>query len=429
MAVYYVDAVDGKAYNDGLSIDSAVADYKTLNLKAGDTVLFKRGTLIRGKLNTVEGEEGKPVTYAAYGEGEKPTFSASVNLSDKSLWKEEEKNIWVLTDESVGEAANFVYNGGEECGALRWTKAELSGQGDFFDNCFGMSTEEKPLPENHRIYLYSEKNPAEYYSDIECVVYGERVLADNGHDLVFKDLRFINSGVHAIAGLRKTRNMKVINCDFEHIGGAVWDAEKKIRFGNGVEMWDIGVNIKVLGCYFNDIYDSAVTQQGGAECEQADRFIIRDNVFINCGMGAYEQRDRIPTYAEFNDNICINAGEGFSKLGEIMPRYSEIWPQPMGHHVFLWRIDAEEKGYLEIKDNIFYNAPYGAAIYSIIAKESEDLTKLENNVYYTENSELLNRWNGVNFKSFEEYKEMEPGCRYEKIDIDAVLKAWKEKHV
>lgn len=428
MAVYYVDAVCGKSGNDGLSELKPVSDYRTLDIKPGDTVLFKRGTVIRGKLNSTEGEEGKPVTYGAYGEGEKPTFSGSVNLSEQSAWKEEEKNIWVLVKKGVGEAANFIFDGGETCGALRWTKEELSEQGDFFDDCFGTGCAEKPIPENHKIYLYSEKNPADYYSDIECVVFGERVLADNGHDLIFKDLRFINSGVHAIAGLGKTRRMKVINCDFEHIGGAVWTYSQKIRFGNGVEMWDIGSDVEVTGCYFNDIYDSAVTQQGGDKCEQADNFIICDNVFIKCGMGAYEQRDRITSYAQFNGNICIDAGEGFSKLGEIMPRYSEIWPQPMGHHVFLWRIDKEEKGYMEIKNNIFYNAPYGAAIYSIIAKESEDFIKLENNIYYTENTELLNRWNGINFKTFDEYKDIEPGCRYEKVDAAELVKKWKEKH-
>ena len=423
MAIYYIDVMNGKAENDGLSKKTPVTDYKKIDIKSGDTVLFKRGSFIREKLWVCDG-----VTYASYGEGKKPTFCGSINLTDKSLWKEESKNIWVCTSVN-DEAANFVFNNEDLCGTLRWTKEELAEQGDFYDDSFGTRDAKKQIHPNHKIYLYSEMNPAEYYSNIECVVYGERNLADNGCNLTFKDLRFINSGVHGIAGEAKTRNMKVINCDFEYIGGAVWNYEKKIRYGNAVEMWDVGENVEIRGCYFNDIYDSATTQQGGNNCEQADKFIICDNVFIKCGMGAYEQRDRIPKYAEFNNNICIDAGEGFSKLGEIMPRYSEIWPQPMGHHIFLWRIDAEKSGYLEIKENIFYNAPYGAAIYSIIAKESEDLTKLQNNIYYTENKELINRWNGKNFVTFDEYKDVEPGCRFEKVDINNILKNWKEKHM
>lgn len=85
-------------------------------------------------------------------------------------------------------------------------------------------------------------------------------------------------------------------------------------------------------------------------------------------MAAYEQRDKLPLYAEFNNNICIDAREGFSKQGEVMPSYLEIWSQPMGHHAFLWRIQEQtDGGRLEMKNNILYNAPYGAAIYSIIS--------------------------------------------------------------
>ena len=54
-------------------------------------------------------------------------------------------------------------------------------------------------------------------------------------------------------------------------------------------------------------------------------------------MAAYEQRDALPQNAVFSNNVCMDAGEGFSKQGEIMPRKSEIWPQPMGHHIFFWR--------------------------------------------------------------------------------------------
>lgn len=422
MAIYYIDTKGGKETNDGLSELTPVSDYKQLKIKPGDTVLFKRGSFIRGKLATVEGEKGKPVTYGAYGEGEMPVFCGSVNLSDGSFWKEEKENIWVCDSIENDEAASFIFNGRESFGVLRWTKEELVEQGDFFDTCFGFGTEKKAY-KNHKIYLYSKKNPGEFYKDIECVVYGERVLADNGKNIVFKNLRFINSGVHAIAGERTVENMRVENCSFECIGGAVWSYEKKIRLGNAVEMWNVGNDVTVSGCYFEDIYDSAVTQQGDDTCTQANNFIITDNVFVKCGMGAYEQRDRIPLFAEFNRNICIDAGDGFSKLGEEMPRYSEIWPEPMGHHIFLWRIGKEVKGHLEIKNNVFYNAPYGAAVYSIIDKSAEALTILEGNTYYTENKELLVRWNGVNYADFEQYSEK--GAVYEKPDINKLLEDWK----
>ena len=110
-----------------------------------------------------------------------------------------------------------------------------------------------------------------------------------------------------------------------------------------------------------------------------------------------------------------------------MPRRSEIWPEPMGHHVFLWRIDEKtEGGSLEIRINVFYNAPYGAAIYSIISQDAEKQIDLEGNIYYTENQQLLNRWNGVNYKTFEEYLSVEKNAKYEKVDLNLYLSEEKE---
>ena len=68
-------------------------------------------------------------------------------------------------------------------------------------------------------------------------------------------------------------------------------------------------------------------------------------------------------------------------LGEDIPRKSEIWPQPMGHHIFLWRIDEPtDEGRLEIKNNIFQDAPVGSAIYSIISPAAEAQMELKNNI-------------------------------------------------
>lgn len=426
MAIYYIDAVNGSNSNDGLSENTPLADCSAANVCAGDSVLFKRGTVTRKKIYSVEGTREKPVTYGAYGKGDLPIITASVNLSEKELWVECKKNIWTVEGTDPGEAANFVFDGGKSYGTLRWNIEDMCSQGDFFDTGFGVCTQTGTVMPGHKIYLYSIGNPAEVYDDIECVIYGERNLADNGSNLIFRDLHFMNGGVHAIAGEGTTVNMRVINCLFENIGGAVWNKDLKIRFGNAVEAWDIGDDVEVHGCCFNNIYDTAVTHQGGANCKPCKNFIVTDNVFIKCGMASYEQRDRLPEFAQFNKNICIDAGEGFSKQGEVMPRRSEIWPQPMGHHVFAWRIESADGGCMEVKDNIFYNAPYGAAIYSICSREADDLMKIEGNTYYTENRALLNHIYGKSFKDFDEYKDIEPNCKYDNLDIDKILKAWED---
>jgi len=428
MAVYYIDPALGCNENDGLSENNPKKDYETIDVKSGDTLLFKCGSFIRGRLKNIYGNKGSTITYSSYGEGAKPTFCGSVDtLSDTGAWYEEQENIWVTEAIKNDEACNFIFNNGDLCGTLRWTKEELCEQGDFFDNCFGMRTQGHSIPEGHKIYMYSKKNPAEFYSHIEMAGYGDRWMATSGENLVFDNLRFINSGVHGIAGGGVAKNLTVTNCDFEFIGGSVWNYELKIRFGNAVECWDIAEDIIIKNCYFYNIYDSAVTHQGSVEkCEPTSNFICTDCVFIKCGMGAYEQRDLFPKYAVFSDNVCIDAGEGFSKQGEIMPRYSEIWPQPMGHHVFLWRIDKPTQGgKIEIKNNIFASAPYGASIYSIICPEAESLLDIEGNVYCSpESDELVNRLGGINFTNFEEYAKsgFEKNPVSKKVDISKYVR-------
>ena len=422
MAIYYVDASDGSNDNSGLSEYEALKDDGEIILKPGDTVLYKRGTLIRGVMHNVGGEEGAPITYSAYGEGDAPTFSGSIDLGDADLWSEEEKNLWVYKGEPDDEIGNFIFNGGSECGTLRWTKEECVCQGDFYDNCFGFRNVKKEVTSTHKTYLYSVKNPALFYDSLEGAFFADRIMVNNGHDMIIENFRFINAGVHVLAGARDSKNLLIRNCVFEHIGGGVWDAENKIRYGNAVEFWDVAENIEVTDCIFNDIYDSGVTHQGMEKCQPCVNVNFHHNVFIKCGMAAYEQRDKLPLDAKFNDNICVDAGEGFSRQGEIMPRFSEIWPQPMGHHIFLWRIDEPtENGHLEIKNNIFCNAPYGAAIYSIICEEAEDQIETEGNTYYTDNKMLACRWHGKDYKTFADCAYIDKSGKYEKVDIKEIL--------
>ena len=426
MSTYYIDPMLGLDENDGLSQASPKKDYTKIDIKGGDSVLFKCGTFIRDKLHNPYNNQGDIITYSSYGEGQKPTFCGSVDtLSSNDAWYEEEKNIWVTDAINNDEVCNFIFDDGAFCGTLRWSKKDLCNQGDWFDNYFGTCAKGGKVGDGHKVYMYSEKNPAEYYNHIEAACYAGRWLAPTGSNLIIDGLRFINSGVHGIAGGGAT-NMHIKNCDFEFIGGCVWDADRKIRFGNAVEFWDIAEDVSVTSCRFYEIYDSGVTHQGGKDCKPANNMHFDNNIFIKCGMGAYEQRDLMPKYATFNNNVCLLAGEGFSKLGEEqLPRMSEVWPMPMGHHIFLWRIvKPTEGGVLEIKNNIFSHSPIGASVYSIIYKSAEAQVELEGNTYCTpESDELVARWNGKDYTDFAEYQKdgFDKGARCEKIDVSKYI--------
>ena len=398
MKTYYIDFENGRDENNGLSQSTAKCNYTDLPVQNGDRILFKRGSFIRGRLHAK-----KYISYGAYGEGAAPTFCGSCDVSLPEDWIPTQKqNVWKCAKHMDGDVGNLVFNENLCTATLQWELSSLCAQGDFFSQTV------EPLPNwqgNNaptELYLYSLQNPASVYSHIEAVPYGSRQLVHLDEGMSFEDLRFINSGVHGMAG--QGDHITVRRCAFENIGGCPWSHELKIRFGNGFEIWQHGNDILVEDCSFKNIYDSCVTHQGPGEVtEPTRRFLCKNCRFDTYGMAAFEYRDKMPIDSFFEHNTCLNAGCGFAMLGETLPRSSEIWPQPMGHHIFLWRIpQATEDGSLYIRNNIFGEAPVGAAIYSIISAEAEAQITLDYNLY-TKNEILLHHFGGRSYSDLESF--------------------------
>ena len=72
--MYFVSA-DGDDLNDGLTPETPIktlSKASSLSLKAGDSVLFRKGDTFVGNLHysDLEGSKENPITIASYGEGE-----------------------------------------------------------------------------------------------------------------------------------------------------------------------------------------------------------------------------------------------------------------------------------------------------------------------------------------------------------------------
>lgn len=385
MAIYYIDNIYGNDNCSGLAPESAVRDYKRLTLSAGDTVLFKRGTQYREPLRITGGDESAPITYGSYGEGTLPVFCGSVDVSRAEDWvMTERENVWKLTKDIPTDVGNFIFNTDECTATLRWERDELSGQGDFFDSRFAECNSNKGSAVSpQEILMYSVGNPAVVYSHIEAVAYGTRTLGALESNVVISELCFMNSGVHGLTGYGDTKNVTVRGCVFKNIGGCGWSREQRIRFGNGIEFWIGAENILIENNVFKNIYDSCATHQGpDYETPPARNFHCRNNVFDTYSMAAFEYRAQMMVDSSFTGNVCRHAGCGFGMLGEELPRRSEIWPQPMGHHIFIWRMfDATKDGSLLIANNVFEDSPVGAAIYSIVPTEIESQITFKGNTY------------------------------------------------
>jgi len=89
--VYYVDVTNGNDLNDGLSPATAwktISKVNNSSFSPGDYIYFKRGGIWREQLIVPSsGTSGNPITFGAYGNGNKPIISGADNITTSSyLW-------------------------------------------------------------------------------------------------------------------------------------------------------------------------------------------------------------------------------------------------------------------------------------------------------------------------------------------------------
>jgi hypothetical protein len=389
--VYHIDPVGGNDAHDGRSPERPLWTWAGRRFAPGDTVLFKRGSVVRGVLQACTGEPGAPVTYGAYGEGKAPAFLGSVAAGDPDLWVEERPFVRRFTGRLESKVCNVIFNDGETCGVMRWEPGDLQVIGDW--HCTGIGTgclkEEgkSAAGDGGVLYLFSLVNPGRAWCSIECALWGQRYVVSGNHDVVIENLSFRNAGVHGFRG-DGVRGIVIRDCEFRFIGGAVWERQTRLRFGNGIEFWWGSEEVTVEGCVIDSIYDSGVTHQGGQAHHIPRRLFFRDNLFIDCGLSTYESREPAGE-VWFEHNTCINAGGGFSMQGESPPRRTDPYLQPVGYHVMIWLMDhGTQPGPVHVRNNIFGGST-GAAVSAII--EPDDLRKFhfDDSAYWQEPGALL----------------------------------------
>ncbi len=384
---YHIDPVGGDDDNDGLTPSQPFKTHADRKFVGGDRVLFKRGSVIRDWLRTCNGTEQSPIIYSAYGNGPKPAFLGSVPVGGSDKWVEERPSIWRCTETPSSEVCNLIFNNGASCGILRWEPEDLRQPGDWHYTGFGKQQEGGDI-----LYLRSEMNPGLAYDKIECVLWGHRKLVGGEHNVILENLSFQNSGVHGYQEFHP-RQVVIRNCDFRFIGGAVWNRERQIRFGNAVELWDGAWDVEVQGCLFDNIHDSAVTHQGGGTKNIPERIHFHNNLFVDIGLAAYESREP-SREVYFEHNTCINAGGGFSMQGEMPPRRTDPYPQPLGYHVWAWMIEPHtQPGNVYIRHNLFCES-FGPAVCLSIDPADAQQFLLDHNRYWKTSPGRLIEWGG-----------------------------------
>ncbi len=327
--VYYVSSVNGNDANDGLSPEkpwrtlSKLYDVKAGGLviysvaKAGDAVLFERGSefnkFTKQNPDDISYFDFYPgVTYGAYGEGEKPLFTANIpTATPAGKWvATDTPNVWKL-DQSIADYRDvgFILFMGEkndgwgvkitvpdatnpysgavtsDCGMVTNNLEVFHSGGIPFS---GLSDMKHNLEFFHNevegaLYVYYENgNPGEVFDEVKIlpdtnVVGGETEgNLKSDYPTVLDNLAVKYGGRHGITA-GKHYKLTVQNCVVEWIGGSGGDG----RLGNAIECWCDCDEFYVLNCYINQIYDAGLTAQGGGRMVNIE---FSGNVIERCNM-------------------------------------------------------------------------------------------------------------------------------------------------
>jgi parallel beta-helix repeat protein len=126
---YYVSNA-GNDNNNGRSVNSAfqsLSKINSLNLQAGDRVLFRRGDTFTGSLTIRQsGTTSNNIIVDAYGTGNKPILSGSVSISN---WINIGGNIWQATCTACGNTVTGFYKNGFPLPLGRFPNIDSSNKG------------------------------------------------------------------------------------------------------------------------------------------------------------------------------------------------------------------------------------------------------------------------------------------------------------
>ena len=342
-AVYYADSNNGDDGLDGLSEATAWRSLEKVNaapLNPGDSMLFRRGSVWRGQLDSKSGEPRRPVRYGAYGKGPKPLFLGSDSRSRPEDWVEVCSGLWRTSEPIPQDVGIFICDHGRRWGVKKWSRDELLGELDYWHD-----------EQSRNVFVKFSENPAKVFRSIELAKKGTVISHKGRHDVVWDSLAIMYSGGFAFSGGVAFR-LIVRNCDMGWIGGSLqmWketDGKRTpVRYGNAVEYWSPAWSNVVERCRIWQVYDAALTPQTSRSRHPIHHILFRHNVIWQCEY-SFEYWNHDPTsYTSdifFEHNTCVDAGDVWSHAQR---------PNPNGAHLMSYRNDAPCTN-IVVRNNVF----------------------------------------------------------------------------
>ena len=244
-----------------------------------------------------------------------------------------------LTEDDLlfADVGNIIFNDEESVGIKVWNEEDMDSQGKFWYD-----------EDRWELCIYSERNPAVCYSNIECAL-KQHIIDQSGKSyVIYENLALRYGGAHGIGGV-STHHIIVRDCDLSYIGGGDQrGGDHTTRYGNGIEFWENAHDNLVERCRLWEIYDAALTNQGASNNSQVN-IRYRNNVIWNCEYSfEYWDRGEESTTRDiyFENNTCANAGFGWGHSQR---------SDPNGRHLMFYSNTAKTSEFY-VRNNIFHEA-------------------------------------------------------------------------
>lgn len=431
--IYYVSNAGDDA-NDGLSPETA---WKTLDkvsraeLQRGDGVLFKRGDMFRGAVNTCAG-----VTYGAYGSGEKPRFYGwDKDLADAALWicVDAECHIWRM-NEKILDPGTLVFNDGEaHCRKLipsymdgrfvcrndesrEFVMArEMTQDLDlfwYFDDILTTRPskgKDFPIPEMGSrsygdLYLRCDRgNPGECFRTIEALPRRAMFTIGSNDHVHIDNLCLKYIGLHAIAAGGHVVGLHVTNCEIGWIGGTIQHymgtdpnypqggRGTVTRFGNGIEIYGGCEDYLVSNCYLYQAYDAGITHQvtTGGEKKTMTGIRYENNLVERCVYA-------IEYFLDMNNGDTESYMRDVVMRGNLLRLSGYGWGQQRHNTdtpalIKGWSYVNAASDY-SVCDNIFDRSAY--RMLHLVARKQESCPHMDGNTYIQYAGGMLGQYGG-----------------------------------
>jgi hypothetical protein len=325
MAIFYVDYTTGDDGDTGLSEALAwktIAKVNGETFSGDDQILFNKGEVWREALEVPSsGTSGHPITFGAYGTGDKPLFMNSEAKNSTGDWTDDTGNIWythITLHLDVGFLATTSASSPTILSDKKSTKVGCVNAGDFF---YDQATD--------NLYVYCTQNPATEYSGyIECA-YGEsasygQVINIEKDYITIDGIEIKHSGAQGISVYKVTTGttgVTIQNCTVSYIGGVYLTGTT--RWGNGIESYKSNASLTIQDNDVSQCFDAGITVECGTNSDSTimNDFFIDHNTVDHCGCAfLYSQKATgTPSTSNFtiSNNIFNDLGLGWGGIGSL----------------------------------------------------------------------------------------------------------------